>query len=146
MRRIWSRSTIDFFYTNQGYLFSTAVIERGREREKHRCERKVLTHHLLFMPRLGIRSVQTGGCATGLGTHPRPGHVTWLGISSQPFSQRTTLPPTEPHLPGQGVQIFNCERWLSPRYHMNKNVNTSVSKSKFIVVIQISNTITNQSK
>ena len=92
-------SRVLFFSSSPKDSFSL-LLERGREREKHRCEREALSACLPHLPRPGIRD-QT--CNLGMCLDQES--------NLQPFGSRTKFQSTEPHWPG-GEWFCICFCWV----------------------------------
>ena len=76
--------------------------ERGREREKYQCERKITSiGYLLYAPGPGIICTWTGVQTHNLDMCPDQ------ESNPQPCSYRMRLQPTEPHQSGQRRITFN---------------------------------------
>ena len=82
-----SMKEIFIFLSSPKGVFSITLREKGREREKHQCERETSIGCLPYMPGWG-------------GWTHNPGMFPDHELNPQRFSYGTILQPAEPHWPG----------------------------------------------
>ena len=82
-------------------FFPNAFRERGREREKHPCERKTLISYLAL-----CTPTRDWTCNLGMCPHPR----------AKTVASGRMLQPTEPYQPGFWCQVYFDIGWVSYWY------------------------------